>query len=197
MEFASFAARAADVEAADADLDVVDLVAGLFADAGDDLAVVARFVQGRVFPAHSETKLDIGPRLCYEALARAASTNVTADDVEARLAETGDIGEVAASLDLGGQAGLGAFAAESGDDGLTVADVYADLEALAAAEGDGSQDEKVTLLFGLFNDCSGEEARYLARLVLGEMRIGVGEGTVRDAIAEAFDVDVDSVQRAL
>jgi len=197
MEFGSFAAHAADVEAADADLEVVDLVADLFAEAGDDLVVVARFVQGRVFPAHSETKLDIGPRLCYEALARAASTNVTADDVESRLAETGDIGEVASALDLGGQAGLGAFGGGSDDDALTVADVYGDLEALAAAAGDGSQDEKVTLLFGLFNDCSGEEARYLARLVLGEMRIGVGEGTVRDAIADAFDVDVEVVKRAL
>ncbi len=197
MEFGSFAAHAADVEATDADLDVVAKVAALFDEASDDLAVVARFVQGRVFPAHSETKLDIGPRLCYEALARAASTNVTVEDVESRLAETGDIGEVAANLDLGGQAGLGAFAAEGGDDDLTVTDVYEDLTALAAAAGDGSQDEKVTLLFGLFNDCSGEEARYLARLVLGEMRIGVGEGAVRDAIAEAFDVPVEAAERAL
>ena len=200
MDFGSFAAHAADIEAETADLEVVDLVTELFADADDDLAVVARFVQGRVFPAHSETKLDIGPRLCYEALARAAGTNVSASDVEDRLAEAGDIGEVAADLDLGGQAGLGAFGADAGGSGggdLTVAGVFADLEALAAAEGDGSQDEKVTLLFSLFNQCSSEEARYLARLVLGEMRIGVGEGTVRDAISGAFDVPVDAVKRAL
>ncbi len=197
MEFGSFAAHAADVEATDADLDVVAKVADLFGEAGDDLAVVARFVQGRVFPAHSETKLAVGPRLCYEALARAASTNVGVEDIEERLAETGDIGEVAADLDLGGQAGLGAFAGGDADDGLTVAAVYEDLTALADAAGDGSQDEKVTLLFGLFNDCSGEEARYLARLVLGEMRIGVGEGAVRDAVAAAFDVPVEATERAL
>jgi DNA ligase-1 len=205
MDFASFAAHAADVEAEPADLEVVDLVRELFETADDDLGVVARFVQGRVFPAHSETKLDIGPRLCYEALARAAGTNVGAHDIEDRLAETGDIGEVAANLDLGGQAGLGAFGGGNGGgsggggggDELTVPEVYAELEDLAAAEGSGSQDEKVTLLFGLFNRASNEEARYLARLVLGEMRIGVGEGTVRDAIAEAFDVPVDSVKRAL
>jgi DNA ligase-1 len=197
MEFGSFAAHAADIEAKTADLEVVDLVTDLFAEADDDLAVVARFVQGRVFPAHSETKLDIGPRLCYEALARAAGTNVSAGDVEDRLADAGDIGEVAATLDLGGQAGLGAFGADAAGGDLAVSDVFADLEALAAAEGDGSQDEKVTLLFGLFNRCSSDEARYLARLVLGEMRIGVGEGTVRDAIAEAFDAPVDAVKRAL
>jgi DNA ligase-1 len=199
MEFQTFAARAADVEAESADLAVVDLVADLFAAAdGDDLGVVARFVQGRVFPAHSETKLDIGPRLCYEALARAAGRNVDVDDVEDRLAEAGDVGAVAADLDLGGQAGLGAFGdAGGGSDDLTVGEVADELADLAAAAGDGSQDEKVTLLFGLFNRCSSEEARYLSRLVLGEMRIGVGEGTVRDAVVEAFDVPAASVQRAL
>jgi DNA ligase-1 len=197
MEFQTFAARAADVEAEPADLAVVDLVAALFADAGDDLGVVARFVQGRVFPAHSETKLDVGPRLCYEALARAAGRNVDVDEVEDRLADAGDIGAVAAGLDLGGQAGLGAFGGGGGSDDLTVGEVADELADLAAAEGDGSQDEKVTLLFGLFNRCSGEEARYLSRLVLGEMRIGVGEGTVRDAIVAAFDVPAASVERAL
>jgi len=205
MEFQTFAARAADVEAESADLEVVDLVADLFADAGSDLGAVARFVQGRVFPAHAETKLDVGPRLCYEALARAAGPNVDAGDVEDRLADAGDVGAVAAGLDLGGQAGLGAFGGGSsgggsggtaGDD-LTVGEVADELAALAAAAGDGSQDEKVTLLFGLFNRCSSEEARYLSRLVLGEMRIGVGEGTVRDAIVEAFDVPGDAVERAL
>jgi len=154
MEFQTFAARAADVEAEPADLAVVDLVADLFADAGDDLGVVARFVQGRVFPAHSETKLDIGPRLCYEALARAAGRNVDVDEVEDRLAEAGDIGEVAAGLDLGGQVGLGAFGdGDDGSDDLTVGEVADELADLAAAEGDGSQDEKVTLFFGLFNRC--------------------------------------------
>jgi DNA ligase-1 len=197
MNFQSFAERAGDVEAETADLDVVSLVADLFDAAGDDLPVVARFVQGRVFPAHSETKLDIGPRLCYEALARAAGRNVTADDVEQRLADAGDIGAVAADLELGGQAGLSAFAGGGGGDDLTVGEVSDELADLAAAAGDGSQDEKVTLLFGLFNRCSSEEARYLARLVLGEMRIGVGEGAVRDAIAEAFDVPTDATERAL
>jgi DNA ligase-1 len=102
---------------------------------------------------------------------------------------------VAAGYDLGGQRGLDAFG--GGADPLTVQEVDAELRRLAAAEGDGSQDRKLDVLFGLFNRCSSDEARYLARLVLGEMRIGVGGGTVRDAIAAAFDVPVDDVERAL
>jgi len=197
MQFAEFAARATEIEAEPADLETVALVADLFADAGDALPILARFVQGRVFPAYSERKLDVGPRLCHEAIARAAGPNVDADDVEDRLAETGDIGGVAASYDVGGQRGLGAFT-DADDDELSVREVYDDLAGLAAAEGAGSEDEKVATLFGLFTRCGTDaEARYLARLVLGEMRIGVGEGTVRDAVAAAFDVPTESVARAL
>lgn len=196
MEFAEFAARAAEIEDQPADIETIELVADLFLDAGDDLAIVARFVQGRVFPAHDGTKLDIGPSLCYEALARAAGTNVTADDVEERLAVVGEIGAVAAELDLGGQQGLAAFGAGGGD-ALTVRAVDSALRDLAAAEGTGSTDTKVDTLFGLFSRAAPLEARFLARLVLGEMRIGVGEGTVRDAIAEAFTVPSSSVERAI
>jgi len=195
MEFAGFAARAADIEAIESDLDTVAAVAALFEAADEDLAAVARFVQGRVFPAHSDRNLDVGPSTCYEALARAAGPNVDTDDVESALATAGDIGDVAASYELGEQTGLGAFA--GGTDPLTVGGVFAELSALASASGAGSHDGKVAALFGLFKRASNEEARYLARLVLGEMRIGVGEGTVRDAVAEAFDVPVASVERAL
>ncbi|WP_276271649.1 ATP-dependent DNA ligase LigA [Haloarcula litorea] len=197
MEFAAFADRAAAIEAESADTAITESVSALLADADDDLATLARFVQGRVFPAHESRTLDVGPRLCYEAIARAAGRNVDADDVEARLAETGDVGEVAASYEFGGQRGLGAFGNGGGADGLTVAAVADDLATLAAASGDGSQETKVDLLFGLFNRCEPTEARYLARLVLSEMRIGVGDGTVRDAVADAFDVPVDAVERAV
>ncbi|SFR68576.1 ATP-dependent DNA ligase LigA [Halogeometricum limi] len=185
MQFAEFATRASEMEAEPADLATVALVRDLFCDAGDDLPVVVRFVHGRVFPAWDSTTLDVGPRLLRGAIARAAGQNVTAADVEDRLAEEGEIGAVAAGYDFGGQRGLAAFAGGD-DDGLTVAEVDETLRELAAAAGSGSEDRKLNTLFGLFNRTTPEEARYLARLVLGEMRIGVGEGTVRDAIAEAF-----------
>nr|WP_248518393.1 DNA ligase [Salinarchaeum laminariae] len=219
MEFEAFADRAREIEATDADLDVISLTAALFDAADDDLAVVARFVQGRVFPAWQSRTHDIGPSRCYAALARAATPGVSAVTIEDRLAERGDIGDVAASLDLGGQTGLDAFASGGGDgsgvdgagggapsdgadaaevtDGRTVAEIFAEFDAIADASGSGSEEAKEDRLFALFSNSSPEEARYLARLVLGEMRIGVGQGAVRDAIAEAFDVPVDAVSRAL
>jgi DNA ligase-1 len=200
MQFATFAGYAREAEAASADYDVRDHVTDLFLDAESALPVVARYVQGRVFPAHDSTKLDVGPALCYAAIAKAAGRNVDADDVETRVADVGEVGEVAASYDFGAQQGLGAFtggADAAGGDSLTVAEVDDSLGELAAVEGSGSEDTKRDILFGLFNQVSDDEARYLARLVLGEMRIGVGGGTVRDAVAEAFDVSTEGVERGL
>ncbi|WP_049911045.1 ATP-dependent DNA ligase LigA [Halorubrum lipolyticum] len=189
MEFAAFAERAERLAAEPADIETTRLVADLLAAAGgrgksDDLATVTRFLLGRVFPAHDTRTLDVGPALCREAIARAAGPNVGAADVEERLAEAGEIGAVAAGFDFGGQRGLAAFG--EGRDRLTVAAVDAALRELAADAGDGSESRKRDALFGLFNRCEPAEAKLLARLVLGEMRLGVGEGTVRDAIAEAF-----------
>ena len=196
MNFDEFAQRVDAIEAASADTAVRSAVAELLVTAESDLGTVVRFLLGRVYPAHDSTTLDIGPRLCYEAIARAAGQNVTADDVEDRLANAGEIGAVAASYDFGGQQGLGAFG--GGDrDALSVAEVDARLRELADAEGSGSQDTKLDVLFGLFNRTDPTEARFLARLVLSEMRIGVGEGTIRDSIATAFDVPVEAVERAL
>ncbi|GAB7010519.1 DNA ligase [Halorubrum trueperi] len=205
MEFAAFAERAERLAAEPGDIETTLAVADLLAAASDesginesgidgegsdsdaesdDLATVTRFLLGRVFPAHDSRTLDVGPALCREAIARAAGPNVTAADVEDRLAEAGEIGAVAADFEFGGQRGLATFG--DGRDSLTVADVDSALRGLAATAGDGSESRKLDALFGLFNRCDPAEATVLARLVLGEMRLGVGEGTARDAIAEAF-----------
>ncbi|VTT87622.1 ATP-dependent DNA ligase [Halorubrum sp. DM2] len=197
MEFAALAERAERLAAIDGDIETTLAAADLLADAGsagdadaaddesdDDLSVVTRFLLGRVFPAHDTRTLDVGPALCREAIARAAGRNVSASDVEERLAARGEIGAVAAAYDFGGQQGLAAYG--GGRDALTVAAVDERLRELAAESGDGSESRKRDALFGLFTRCSPSEAAFLARLVLGEMRLGVGEGTVRDAVAEAF-----------
>ena len=194
MEFADFAARAAELEAEPGDYATVAGVRRLLGEAGDDLPTVVRFLQGRVFPAWDRRTLDVGPALLREAIARAAGPNVDADDVEAELAERGEIGAVAAAYDFGGQRGLSAFG-DGSRESLTVADVDERLREVATADGEGSEDRRVETLFGLFNRGSSAEAAFLARLVLGTMRIGVGEGTVRDAVAAAF-LEQDSAGEA-
>ena len=187
MEFDEFAERAEVIESLSGDHEKIEEVAALLRDA-DDVRVAARFVQGRVFPAWDDRKLDVGPSLLYNALALAGDASV--DGIEARVAETGDVGEVAARVDTEGQQTFGSTAE-------TVSDVYAAFESLASKEGEGSQETKVRELGNLFMDASPRGAKYLARLVLGEMRLGVGEGTVRDAVVSASDAGEELVERGI
>lgn len=187
MEFDEFAERAERTESLSGDHEKVNEVASLLSDA-DDVRVVARFAQGRVFPAWEDRKLDIGPSLLYDALALAG--NSSAEKIEERVAETGDIGDVARGLGFGGQQTFGSTVE-------TLSEVYAAFESLASKEGEGSQETKVRELGNLFMNASPRSAKYLARLVLGEMRLGVGEGTVRDAVVSSFEVDEELVERGI
>jgi DNA ligase-1 len=74
--------------------------------------------------------------------------------------------------------------------------VYADLLHLARSSGDRSQREKVRVIQGLFSVASPLESHYLAGILLGDVRIGVGEGTIRDALRKAFDVDATLIDFA-
>ena len=190
MQFESFCAYAEDIEATSGNA-ITDLVADLLVDAGEDIDIAARFIQGEVFPATDQRKVKMGPSLIRQSLAEASG--LTEDEVEDRVAEVGGTGEVCEQLDLDPDAGQQTLGATS----PTLADVYSTFEDIAAMSGAGSQKEKVDAVANLLHRATPVEGKYIVRLILSEMRIGVGSGTVRDAIAQAFDVPVDAVERAL
>jgi DNA ligase-1 len=75
-------------------------------------------------------------------------------------------------------------------------DVYRDLSIIAATEGKKSQREKLLLVRRLFTNAKPLEGKYLSRIMLEDLRIGVGEGNVREAIARAYSVDSYLVEHA-
>jgi len=79
---------------------------------------------------------------------------------------------------------------------LTVDKVVENLKKISEQEGKGSQERKISLIVELLSHASSDEARYIVRTILEELRVGVAEGLVRDAIAKAFDVDVKLVEGA-
>jgi len=79
---------------------------------------------------------------------------------------------------------------------LMIGDVYDTLERIAETSGSRSRDRKLSLLQTILTQTSQVEAEYLTRMMLGEMRIGVVEGVLLDAIAEASGVPRDLVRRA-
>lgn len=179
MQFADLAATLDELEAAAADHDVLETLATLLDDADPELVpVLVRFVRGKVFARWEPTDLGVSSSLTVAAVERA--TGVDADRVEAWWTETGDLGDAAARA-VAERTQQTLFS-----EGLTVLSVHETLREMATYEGGGSRDRRVDALAGLVSDADPEEARWLVRLVVGAMRVGVGEGTVRDAIALAF-----------
>ncbi len=79
---------------------------------------------------------------------------------------------------------------------LTLNDIYTTLGKIAEASGSKSRDRKLSLLQTILTQASPVEVEFLTRMMLGEMRIGVVEGVLLDAIAEASGVPRDVVRRA-
>ncbi|MFH1631052.1 MAG: DNA ligase, partial [Candidatus Aenigmatarchaeota archaeon] len=79
---------------------------------------------------------------------------------------------------------------------LTIEHVFKNVSELPKITGSGSQDRKVGLISELLTHATSKEARYIVRTVLGDMRIGVAHGTVRDAIAKAFDKEPKDVEHS-
>lgn len=169
--------------------------------AHEDLPMTAQLLRGTLFAPWNPAELGVSSSLATRAIERA--TGVPAEEVEADWRETGDLGSAAA------RAVERAVQQTLVSETLTVEGVYADLRELAGYEGTGSEDRRVDTVAGLLADADPDEAQYVVRTALGHLRLGVGRGTVRDAIAAAFlggdpdepgetpEADVQAVERAL
>jgi len=170
-------------------LEMTAIVAGFLKDIPEEeMPQIILFLMGRTFPAWSEKELGIGSKLIIRAISKVVG--VAENKVDDRIRETGDPGLAAESLmDKRSQTTL--FSEK-----LTVARVQANLERLPELSGKGSQDKKLAYISELLSSAEPADAKYIIRLVLGELRLGVGDGIVRDAIASAFSVDPQLVERA-
>ena len=189
----SFAELCQRVEGVSGSLEKVDLVAAFLKNLDDDeLAVASGFIMGDLFSPSMDLVMGVGPSILYEAMARACGCST--ERISDMLRATGDPGLVAsAAVDKKKPIGFAAFIK---DEPLSIKEVYQRLVAVARASGKGSQDAKVKNLQYLFSQATPLEAQYIARLAIEDMRIGIGEGGVRDAIAQAFSQDASKVERA-
>ncbi|MGA2161695.1 MAG: ATP-dependent DNA ligase [Methanoregula sp.] len=190
MLFLEFSQCCEEIEGISGRLDMIDVISRVLPGLSpDELPVFVRFIMGRIFPDWSARKLGIGPSLLYEAVGYVAG--IKKDAVIGKINKTGDVGRaVEELLSKKSQVSL------SHQD-LEIVDVYNKLISIAARGGATSQKEKVRMVQLLLGDASPLEGRYLARIMLEELRIGVGEGSVREAIAKAFSVDPALVEHAM
>jgi len=198
--FLAFANLCQKAEETSGSLDKIDLVAAFLGSLEEsELAICCNYVMGTLFPPGLELDLGVGPSMLYQALARACGCPLA--QVTDMLRATGDPGLVAAGMvEKKRPQGLSAFLGGNESESLlTIIEVHDRFVAIARASGKRSQDIKVKNLQFLFSQASPLEARYIARLAIEDMRIGVGEGSIRDAVARAFasaGADSEKVERA-
>ncbi len=198
--FLDFAALCQRVEETSGSLDKIDLVAAFLGKLDEaELAVCCNYVMGTIFPPGLDLDLGVGPSILYQALARACGCPLS--QVTDMLRATGDPGLVAAGMvEKKRPQGLSAFLdGNESESLLSIMEVHDRFLAIARSSGRRSQDIKIKNLQFLFSHARPLEARYIARLAIEDMRIGVGEGGIRDAVARAFaaaGADSEKVERA-
>jgi DNA ligase 1 len=137
--------------------------------------------QGRLLPDFIQKEFGMNERLILRSIANAYSA--TPDEVMDRFKTMGDAGLVAQNFAQGHS--------EGGDVGesLPLTDVYKRLQAITEAVGSGSQEQKVTLLANLLSQVTPLEAKHIARIVVGRLRVGIGDPTLMDALSVAVSGD--------
>jgi len=190
MLFAEFSKICEHLEGISGRLEMIDVISRVLPGLSqEELPIFVRFVMGRIFPDWSSQKLGIGPNLLYEAVGYVAG--VKKEDVVVTINQTGDVGRAVEKL-LSNKSQMTFFHEEP-----DLAYVYHELTGISAQEGKKSQREKLLAVRRLLGNSRPLEGRYLARIMLEELRIGVGEGSVRAAIAKAFSVDSALVEHAM
>jgi len=143
-----------------------------------DLGTTILLLEGRIFPRWDEREIGMASKMMLKAISIASGDSN--DRVNREWKKTGDLGTVSYNLIKNKKQSTLA----SHD--LTVKKILKNLRNLATIEGTGSVDKKTQLVAELLTSAKPNEAKYIVRTILNDMRIGVGEGTIRDSILWAF-----------
>ncbi|HEY1012088.1 MAG TPA: ATP-dependent DNA ligase [Herpetosiphonaceae bacterium] len=187
MLFHDFALVADQLAATAGKLDKSALIGAYLAPLRDrDLLLAARYLAGAPFALSDERVLKVGSAIVRDAVV--ALSGVAQEEWNRLAVAHGDAGDAAV-------AALEALPAPKGSPAptLALADVQAAFEALAEARGSKA---KTALLIDTLRAAAPAEAKYIIKLIGGELRIGVREAQVEDALARAFDQPPALVRRA-
>ncbi len=160
-------------------LEMFDILSELFrACDREEIDKVVYFCQEQLLPPFRGVEIGMAEKLILRAIARAAG--VSEAEVARLNKERGDPGLVAEEL---------LRRRKTSPTGLHVREVYEALLQIAQTAGEGSVERKVQMLADLLQRSSPKEARYIARFVLGRLRLGVGDPTILDALSKAVAGD--------
>lgn len=159
------------------------LLGDYFNKLGDeDLVIAARFFAGYIFPLRDQRTINIGGAALQTAITTIA--NIEKSTFQQRLVKLGDPGDVAFEV-------LSNPKFEHIEFTLTLQKLFDSLEQLAAVNG---TKRKTSLVTELLTISTPLETKYIVKLLTGDLRIGLKEGAVEDALARSFKVPVAKVQ---
>ena len=149
----------------------------------DDLARAARYFAGQQFALSDARTTNVGGSILSEALC--AATGSSSESLGPRYARWGDGGDVAFEVFCEAKPG--------NPPSLTLGETESLLARLSATRG---KKAKTALLTAALSRATPLEAKYLVKLLSGDLRIGLREGLVEDAIARAFKKPLSDVSLA-
>jgi len=181
VEFARLAHSFEELEGTSSRLTLIELLTELFrsVERPEEIEQVCYLVQGRVAPFFVALEMGMAEKSVARSLALAYHT--TPEHIEALYATLGDLGLVA-----------GHVSSEAGrvPTVLSVEDVFLGLKAIAQTSGKGAIEHKSARLVDLLTRVDSVSAKYVVRVLLGNLRLGIGDATVLDALAKARWNDV-------
>jgi DNA ligase-1 len=146
----------------------------------EEAAKSAVFLCGRPFPAWEETTLQVGGRSLWQIVSELAGRGEP--DLTAAYRRHGDLGAVAGEV-LSGRPGQG----------LNVLEVESAFRQIAAARGSAA---RTALVSDLLSRATPLEAKFIVKIMTGDLRIGLKESLVEEAIGKAYGAALADVQRA-
>ncbi len=160
-------------------LEKTRIIAELLKKTGqDEIEQVMLLLQGRLYPAWDSRESGVAAQMMLKAIR--SSTGIEIADVEREWKKTGDLGKTAENL-IARKRQSTLY-----NQDLEITKVFDNLRKLSEMAGSGSAERKSQLIAELLTSSKPKEARYIVRTVLQQMRVGVGSGSIRDAIAWAY-----------
>jgi DNA ligase 1 len=156
----------------------------------DSLPIAILFLSGRIFPRGSIQNINVGFSIIMQSLSEIAMLD--ASEIQQIYLTHGDMGALS-EYAVSKKHMFSLFRQQQ----LTLCFVYNQLKKIADTVGSGAGKNKKKILTGLLIDMLPLEAKYLIKIINGEMRIGLVEGLIEIAIAKAFNQNIKVIREAM
>jgi DNA ligase-1 len=179
MKFSNISDAFQKMEVTRKRLELTNILVQLLKEIPEDIISKAIYlIQGKLRPNFEGVELGIAEKLVMKAMSK--SSGIPLRKIEDDYNKGGDLGQTAENILQ--QKIQTTFTSET----ITLEKVYETLLKIANLEGKGSQEMKIRYVSSLLNDATPQEAKFILKILLGTLRLGIAENTVMDALAIAF-----------